>query len=237
MSSQRIDRSPIGGIDWWEKQREEHDDFEIFFGADGIMPSAYRLLAEGQPVPLDRIAATISRPVAEVEAALRRQPGTDWDERGRLVGFGVTLRPTPHRLTFDDGRTVFTWCASDSLVVPAIVGRPVTLESPCAATGRPIRVRVTPERVESVDPPTAVVSMVRPDRVDDIRGEVCSLGSFAVSEDAAAEWLAAHPEGMVHSVSEDFRLHREVAERFGWTQSRSSGAHFAIARPDGAPTR
>lgn len=179
---------------------------------------------------LDRIAAASSRPVHEVEAALRRQPGTNWDEQGRLVGFGVTLRPTRHRLTFDGGPTVFTWCASDAIVAPFIVGRAAILESPCAVTGPQIRVQVTPDRVESVDPPTAVVSLVRPDRMDHIRREDCELGNFAVSEDAAADWLDAHPAGMVHSVEEDFRLHREIAEKFGWTLSRHSSHNSRVAQ-------
>jgi alkylmercury lyase len=114
----------------------------------------------------------------------------------RLVGFGLTLRPTPHRFTFDS-RTVFAWCASDALMIPVIIGRSGIVESPCLATGQQIRVQVTPERVEKVDPPTAVVSLARPDRIDDIRTEVYALGSFFASPDAAAEWLAAHPQGTV----------------------------------------
>jgi alkylmercury lyase len=75
---------------------------------------------------------------------------------------------------------------------------------------------VTPQRVEKVDPPGAVVSLVRPDTFDDIRGEICALGLFFASREAAAEWLAAHPDGMVHTIEEDFELHREVMEKFGW---------------------
>jgi alkylmercury lyase len=75
---------------------------------------------------------------------------------------------------------------------------------------------VTPERVEKVDPSGAVVSLVRPDSFDDVRGEICALGLFFASREAAAEWLAAHPDGMVHTIEEDFELHREVMEKFGW---------------------
>lgn len=206
----------VGGLDYWERQREQAPDFEILFGADGLVPHSYRLLAEGRPVTLDRLAAAMSRPVAEVEAALRRQPGTDWDEQGRLVGFGLSLRPTQHRFTFDGGPTLYTWCASDALTVPVLVGRPGVVESTCAVTAQPITVRITPERVVEVDPPSAVVTLVRPERVDDIRGDVCGLGTFVAAEDAAAEWLAVHPEGMVHSVEEDFQTHREVALHLGW---------------------
>jgi alkylmercury lyase len=213
----------IGGVDWWERQRRELPDFELLFGADGVVPHAYRLLAEGRPATLDRLAAATTRSVPEVEAVLRRQSGTDWDDEGRLVGFGLTLRPTPHRFTFDNGRTVYTWCASDALVIPVVVGRSAVLESPCPATGRRIRVEMTPKRVVSVDPTDAVVSLVRPERMDDIRGEVCSLGSFFASEGAAAEWVAANPDGMVHRVEDDFRLHREIALHLGWQAPAAEG--------------
>ncbi len=78
--------------------------------------------------------------------------------------------------------------------------------------------------MESVDPSSAVVSLVRPDRVDDVRTEVCALGSFFASREAAAEWLTAHPEGMVSSVDEDFRLHREIMGKIGWTANHG-GIH------------
>jgi alkylmercury lyase len=197
-------------MDWFEMV---HEKWGIaFFQA---IPHVLRLLAEGRPVTLDRLATVSSLPVHDVEAALRQQPGTDWDDQGRLLGFGLTLRPTPHRFTFD-GRTIFGWCASDTLMFPVALGKSGVVESPCPATGQQIKVEVTPERVQRVDPSSAVVSLVRPDKVDDIRGEVCALGNFFASSEAAGEWLAAHPEGMVHSVEEDFKLHRELMEKIGW---------------------
>jgi alkylmercury lyase len=202
------------GIGWWEAHREPFEGFQL-------IPHLTRLLAEGQPVTLDRLAAAAAWPVPAVEAALRRNPGVDWDEQGRLVGFGLTLRPTPHRFTFA-GRTVFAFCASDALEFPVVLGRSGVVESTCPATGRPIRVEVTPERVAQVEPSSAVVSLVRPDRVDDVRAEVCALGHFFASREAAADWLAAHPEGMVHRVEEDFRLHREVMEQLGWAHAGSA---------------
>lgn len=198
---------------WFEGQRDQHEWFPL-------VPHIVRLLAEGQPVALDRLAAAAGWSAGDVEAALRRQPGTDWDDQGRLVGFGLTLRPTPHRFTFA-GRTVYAFCASDALEFPVILGRSGVVESTCPATGQQVRVGVTPERVTWVEPASAVVSLVRPDQVDDVRAEVCALGSFFASNEAGAEWLAAHPEGMVHGVEEDFRLHKEINEKLGWAQAGS----------------
>ena len=74
-----------------------------------------RLVAQGRPVALDRIAAASGVPVEEVESWLRAQPGTDWDDEGRLLGFGLTQRPTPHRYIVD-GRVLYTFCAGDTLI-------------------------------------------------------------------------------------------------------------------------
>lgn len=158
--------------------------------------------------------------VADVEAALHQHPGVDWDEAGRLVGFGLTLRPTPHQFSFE-GRTVYGFCASDVLGFPVVLGRSGVIRSKCPATGQGIRVEVTPERVNSVDPPIAVVSLVRPDTLQDIRTEGCDLGWFFASVEAAAEWRAAHLEGMVHGVEEEFQQTREMMFRVGWALTRS----------------
>lgn len=74
---------------------------------------------------------------------------------------------------------------------------------------------MAPERVVSVDPATAQVSLVRPDPFGDIRAEGWEQGSCA-SEGAAAERRAAHPEGMVHTVDEELGQTRAVMFRIGW---------------------
>lgn len=196
------------GMTWWERQREQMPGFEL-------IPHIVRLLAEGKPISLDRLAEVSSWTLREVETVVRSHPGVDWNSEGRLLGFGLTLRQTPHRFTFDGG-TVFGWCASDTLIFPVMLGKSGIIESPCPVTGQQIQVAVTPEHVQSVDPSSAVVSLVRPGKVHDIRGEACALGYFFASSEAAGKWLATHPEGMVHSVEEDFQLHREIMEKLGW---------------------
>ena len=199
---------------WWDLQRERFPGFEL-------VPHIQRLLVEGEPVALEQLAEAASWQVKDVEAALLQHPGVDWDGQGRLVGFGLTLRPTPHRFTFD-GRTVYGFCASDALQFPVVLGRPGVVESTCPATGRSIRVEVTPERVERVDPPSAMVSLVRPATFDDIRSAGCDLGHFYASPEAAAAWQAAYG-GTVHSVEEEFLQTRQMMERVGWAANGGGG--------------
>src|ERR1700740_1796075 len=112
-----------------------------------------RLVAEGQPVELERLAAERGVTVDEIESWLRAQPGTDWDDSGQLLGFGLTQRPTRHRYIID-GRVLFTFCAADTLLFTPLLGRPASVESSCPTTGQTISVELTPQAVTSVDPTT-----------------------------------------------------------------------------------
>jgi alkylmercury lyase len=153
-----------------------------------------------------------------VGAELARHPGVDWDTDGRIVGFGATLRPTLHRFTAHDGRTIYGFCASDALTYPVILARPGRIESTCPSTGQPIRVEVTPDRVVLADPETAVVSRIRPDAaVADVRAEICALGNFFASPRAAADWQAHYPHGALVLIAEDFEVNREAMVELGWT--------------------
>ena len=181
-----------------------------------LVPYAMRLLADGEPVALEELAAAAGRPLEEVEAALGERTSAELDADGRLVGLGLTLRPTPHRYLLD-GRTVFAWCASDALTFPVVLGRPGVVESTCASTGQPIRVELTPDGVERVDPSAAVVSAVRPaGEVADVRSAICRHGRFFASPQAAARWAAEHPQAEIRPVVEAFAVDQAVVEQVGW---------------------
>jgi alkylmercury lyase len=114
----------------------------------GLFPQAIRLLADGEPVALERLAAAAGWPVEDVEVALAAKPSAERDDQGRRVGLALTLRPTPHRFTVD-GRRLFAWCSSDTLMLPVVIGRPAVVESTCPQTGQPRgRVPVRPRGLD-----------------------------------------------------------------------------------------
>jgi alkylmercury lyase len=184
--------------------------------AQELLPHTIRLLAEGEPATLEQLAAAIGWSPEQVATALDQQTSAERDEEGRLVGLALTLRPTPHRVIVD-GRTVYAWCATDTLMFPVILGRPTIVESACPQTGRAIRVELMPDAVRSLDPPEAVMTAVRPTgRLTDVRASTCSHGDFFSSATAAADWTRQHPEGYMHLVEEAFRLERRVIQQLGW---------------------
>ena len=167
-----------------------------------------RLLAEGSPVPVETIASATGQAASEVERVLGAG-GAEMDEQGRLVGLGLTIRETPHRFAVG-GRSLYTWCALDTLIYPAVLGR-AQVESPCRATGTPIRVEITAAGVERVEPAEAVVSIVRPRPGLPIRASFCNDVHFFRSADAAAPWLSRHPGAIVLPVADAFELGARLA--------------------------
>lgn len=97
-----------------------------------------------------------------------------------------------------------------------MLGRAGVAASVCPATGQPIRVKLTPDGITSLDPAEAVVSRKRPDHaVPDVR-QLCNLGNFFASRQAAADWPAANPDGEVVPVAEEFAVVRQAMIQLGW---------------------
>jgi alkylmercury lyase len=183
-----------------------------------LLPHIVRLIARGQPVSLDDIAEAAQRSRDDVDSVLRAQAGTDWDDDGRLLGLGLTLRPTAHRFTIP-GRTLYAWCATDTFYFAILLDIPALVESTCPATGQAIRLELEPDGIIGVKPSQTVVSQRHcADLVNDIRAQVCDQGNFYSSADAAAAWLSEHPDGELLSVAETFERCRTTCRQFGWTK-------------------
>ena len=176
-----------------------------------IVPPTLDLLVRGKPAFPGEIAAASGRSLEEVRGALDRFPNAEWDEKGRVVGLGLTLQPTPHRLELK-GHTLFAWCALDALLLPVLLGRPASIESPCRGTGSPVHIEMTPAGIEMVEPPSAVVSIVVARDLANLRRVSCNNTHFFSSSEAVSRWLERHPEVTILPAEEAFRLGRLIAE-------------------------
>jgi alkylmercury lyase len=186
-------------------------------GMPDMFVRLWRLLVkEGKPVSVAQVATAGGWPVADVRAELEAQPGVDWADDGRVAGFGLTLRPTPHAFTFDE-RTVYGFCATDVVNFPVVLGRAGVVESTCPATGQRIRIELSPDGVLDIDPPEAMVSKMHLTKaVENVR-DLCDLGHFFSSPEAAAGWATAHPDGQIVPVAEEFKIGRRAMAELGWT--------------------
>lgn len=177
----------------------------LHFRDPGVCRTLLYLLAEGQPVSVGTVAEVIGRPVAEVASVMEASHNVEWDEAGSLVGTGLTLRPTPHRMRVQ-GRLLYTWCALDTLMYAPLLAEQSDIDSPCFTTGTLIHVRVTRSGIASVTPAGAVVSIVVSEHRRTIRQSFCNFVHFFSSAEAAVPWLREHPGAVVLSVAKAYAL-------------------------------
>jgi alkylmercury lyase len=185
-----------------------------------LWPHVFGELATGKPVDPARVAALAGLPLDRTLAVLEHG---EWDPAGeRLVGFGLTSIETPHRVDMGEV-TMWAWCAPDALFIPSMIGKAARIQSPCAATGDPIRVHTTPTGVERVEPAGAVVSTVSTNLLVTAGRQVCNVSNLYRDVEAASAWLAANPNGVVLPAIDTYELYREVGQRLNERLAQQTG--------------
>jgi alkylmercury lyase len=122
------------------------------------------------------------------------------------VGVGLTLIPTPHIYKIDS-RKLYAWCAADTLSLPVILKQNAEIESSDPVTGEKIHITVTPDRVEKVEPKTAVISCVDP---TNIRGSWDHYVHFFSSPKTASKWIAEHPDQTFYRVNDVYKALKDI---------------------------
>jgi alkylmercury lyase len=182
-----------------------------------IIDTTLQLLSNGCPVPPDEIAIRLQVPPDTVISTLRGF-GAEFDKDGNVMGVGLTLVPTPHVYEVN-GRKLYTWCAVDALLFPIMLKHTAHIESLDPISGDKIRVTVTPDGVQKVDPESAVVSWVN-SSVDpsNIRGSVCHYVYFFTSSETASKWIADHPGKMFYPVIDAFWAAKKIHNKYSGMQ-------------------
>lgn len=157
--------------------------------------AVYRLLAKGRPVGIQQISAASGATRDAVREMLAGWHGVERDRDGAVTAFwGLTLSRTKYRFRVD-GRELHTWCAWDTLFLPALLAAPADVESTCPGTGEAIALRIAPSGVEAAQPQSVVLSFLLPSEAG-IRTSVtetfCCHVHFFASREAADQWTAKH---------------------------------------------
>jgi alkylmercury lyase len=184
----------------------------------------FRLLAGGEPVERPRLAVQVGRERSDVIERLGRWHGVHTDDEARIVAFqGPSVVEAPHRLRVA-GRTLYAWCAWDTLCLPELIGRPAEIESTCPITAEMISLRVGSEGPTDVSPPETVLSFLLPGSRfgDDATASFCAFIRYFSSREAAEKWIAERPGTFVISIEEGFDIGRRTnAAR--WASPARSG--------------
>jgi alkylmercury lyase len=185
----------------------------------------YRELAKGRPVRRERLASALDMATHEVNEVLDSDAVSCLilhDEGQAIVGFGgLAVVEMAHKFVVD-GRTLYTWCAWDSLFIPELLDANARVESTCPQTKLPVRLRVGPDGVNWVQPSETVVSFLLPDalRIEQTAPEAmksfCHLVYFLASPEAGQTWTERHRGTFVLSLEDAFAVAQMLnTHRFG----------------------
>jgi alkylmercury lyase len=199
----------------------------------------YRELAKGKAVDADQLGRALGISSAESRALLQCDAIKCFvypHDQGRALGFGgLAAAPMHHRFEVE-GRTLWTWCAWDSLFIPEILGHPARVASADPETGEMVRLVVTPDRIESVVPDGAVVSFVQREAqvfdVDaaNVMAKFCHFVFFFSSRASGERWTAKHPDTFLYSLDDAFALAKRLNTRnFGPVLARRARSRAPAA--------
>lgn len=190
-----------------------------------VAVALYRELAKGRPVGDTQLGRALG--LSKEETRTLRNWDTikcfvHFDSDGRIVGFGgLAIVPMLHRFQVD-GHDLWTWCAWDSLFIPEILGRTARVASQDPESGELVRLVVTPERIESVEPNQTVISFIRPDAqafstsATNVIAKFCHFIFFFASRSSGERWIAKNPGTFLYSLDDAFALAKRFnAHNFG----------------------
>lgn len=194
----------------WEAAVERLPEFSLEQQRVGLALLAE--LSEGKPVSAAQLGRSVG--IGEADAArYLHDSGLSsliyTNEDGAALGvFGLSLAPTDHRLTVN-GRTLWAWCAVDTLFLPELLGTTATVESRDPVTGAAVALTVSPTAVESVDPEGVLVSMNSPETWEttsavELMLTACHYIHFFASSDSARQWTDSHADTVLLPVHDAF---------------------------------
>jgi alkylmercury lyase len=118
------------------------------------------------------------------------------------------LQETAHRLEVD-GKTIYGWCAWDTLFIPELLGSTARIISSCPVTGKEIQLTVSSAGIERVNLEQVVVSFLIPEESEfqeNITASFCHFVYYFADRIAAEQWSATHPGTFILSLADAFRV-------------------------------
>jgi alkylmercury lyase len=216
-------------------------------GQRRLLVQMARDLAHGRPLTPEQVDQRILTLGLDRDASHRfLRERTERDADDRIVGaLGLSLGDHPHRLRVD-GVSLSAWCALDTLFLPTLLRQTATIVSSAPLTHAMIRLRVSPERVEEVDPAGAVLSFVLQDpsrerapSVEAIWNVFCRHVHFFATCEEAERWAGEREDIAILTMDEGFALGRRI-----WSgvlaeskKAQETGVSDPTAEAGGLPAR
>lgn len=179
----------------------------------------------GQALLPEEIVRDRPELAGEVFGSLAIAGRAELDEAGRLVGVhGFTLRRTHHRFVHE-GTGHHTWCAFDSVGIPAAFGLDAVVMTDCPACGAALAVDIDAGSPRDKAPVNAEMALwiPAPEGTSHLMNQFCASADLYCSRGHLEERVdVASAPGQVLSLGEAAQLGRET-----WAD---------VARPEIVPT-
>jgi len=170
-------------------------------------------LAKGNPVSPTQLSDIWGMPLDQVRVILKQAEENgrvEINTQGNLVGAVLSLNPTQHQISMDN-QHLYAWCAYDAMYAPGVVGMPAQIVSEDPVTAGRIQISITPDGVETIQPESAVVSVVDPggDMSAGPESTRCTHMLFFESRESAEQWKQDRTGVSILTVGEVFKLVKE----------------------------
>jgi len=181
-----------------------------------LLVQIWRVLATGRPVTQSQVDSFVSElDITPEEADQFLRQMSEWRDDDNIVGImGLSLNDHPHKFTVGDVQLA-TWCAADTLFLPAMLGATATVESESPASKETVRVTIGPDAVLSAEPADAVISIVVPKETDmtsvaQISMTFCSHIFFFASRSEAEQWSEGRDDIEILSLDEGYHMMQQL---------------------------
>ena len=159
-----------------------------------ISSKIYNLLSEGNPVSIEDVANSLGMNNVRVKSITDEWSGIYYNDDGNIIGYwGLAVEKMGHRFKLDD-KTLYTWCAWDTLFIPQIIRKTAKIESRDPLTKEVITLTVAHDGgISAIEPSDAVISFMIPN-TEKVRSDViknfCHYVHFFESRNSAEEWIS-----------------------------------------------
>lgn len=195
-----------------------------------IALAGFAALWTGRTVTLDELVPRDPAVLQEAADHLRARGRIELSEDGQVIAVhGLARRPTRHRIEHDGG-VVNTWCALDTIGIPAGMGMDARAVTECPICGRQLKVEI----VGGEPQPLAGAVLWYPEiRCGHLIDDFCSGANLFCSTDHLERWLGDKPPtGRVMTLDEAAELGRqawgeaavELASDAAWAEGQA-GRH------------
>lgn len=198
---------------------------QLSFDHQQLALKLFHLLAKGEPVARDQLARAIGKSTDNINQILNQWAEVFYDDSGRIEAFlGLSVKKTRHQLRVD-GKTVYTWCAWDTLFIPELLDATVEISSACGATDDLVKLTVSPSGIQSVEPEDVVLSFLIPNlnkMRENITANFCHFVYFFRSREDGEAWVSRHDGTFLLSLEEAFTVGQKMnAARFNETLAKT----------------